>query len=64
MKRSGAEQGTLDDAGFALYEREYLRLRERLVAEAERSTLPEGPTAGPALKDLLYRIRLASPVGA
>src|SRR5689334_2176204 len=61
LKVGGAEQGTLDDAEFERHEREYLRLRERLVAEAERSTLPEVPTAEAALKDLLYRIRLASP---
>jgi predicted nucleotidyltransferase len=61
-KVAGAEQGTLDDAGFEMYEREYLHLREQLAAEAERSTLPQGPTAGPALKDLLRRIRLAGPV--
>jgi uncharacterized protein len=60
-KTSGAEQGTLDDAGFALHEAEYLRLRERLVAEAERSALPDSPTAEAALKDLLRRIRLAAP---
>ena len=63
-KLAGAEQGTLDDAGFAWYEAEYRRLRERLVLEAERSTLPDGPSAEPALKDLLYRIRLASPAGS
>jgi uncharacterized protein len=61
-KVSGEEQGTLDDAGFAMYEREYLRLREQLAAEAERSSLPDGPTAEPALKDLLGRIRVAAPV--
>lgn len=62
LKVSGAEQGTLDDAGFTMYEREYLRLRERLVAESERSTLPDGPTAEVALKELLRRIRVAAPV--
>ena len=61
-KVAGAEQGTLDDASFETYEREYLRLRAQLVAEAERSSLPEGPTAEPALKDLLRRIRVAAPV--
>jgi hypothetical protein len=44
---------------------EYLRLHELLVAEAERSHLPEEPTARAALHDLLLRIRLApAPVAA
>jgi predicted nucleotidyltransferase len=59
-KTSGTEQGTLDGEGVAFFEREYQRLRERLIAEAGRSTLPEGPTAGPALEDLLRRIRVAA----
>ena len=56
-KMAGAEQETLEDDDFALYERPYTRLRDRLSAEAERSSLPDGPTAAPALKDLLSRIR-------
>jgi len=61
-KVAGAEQGTLSEQDITFYEREYLRLRERLSAEAERSMLPDGPTAEPALKDLLRGIRVAAPV--
>lgn len=56
-KQAGAEQGAVSNPDLALYEREYRRLRERLTAEWERSTLPELPTARPALNDLLMRIR-------
>jgi len=56
-KTSGEEHGALGEADVAFFEREYHRLRARLEAEAERSTLPEAPTAREALKDLLYRIR-------
>jgi uncharacterized protein len=62
-KRGGAEQETLD-GDVSEYEREYLRLRERLASEAERTTLPEKATAGDHLKDLLRRIRIASPAAA
>jgi len=58
-KMAGGEQGTLQGEDIGLYRREYLRLRERLEAEAERSTLPEAPTAGEGIKDLLRRIRIA-----
>lgn len=56
-KRNGAEQGTLSKPDLIFYEREYLRLRERLTMEAERSRLPDATTAKPALQDLLRRIR-------
>lgn len=56
-KRAGGERGVLTDADMAFYEREYLRLRDILGAEAERSSLPDAPTARPALRDLLHRIR-------
>ena len=58
-KRAGTEHGTLGDADHALFEREYLRLRSLLTAEAERSALPEAPTAKGALHDLLQRIRVS-----
>jgi hypothetical protein len=53
----GAEHGVLGAADVAFYEREFARLRERLVVEAEQSTLPETARARPALEDLLRRIR-------
>jgi hypothetical protein len=56
-KQMGTEHGTLSQPDLALFEREYLRLRQQLATEAERSTLPDSPTAKPALKDLLRRIR-------
>ena len=39
---------------------EYLRLNEVLVDAAERSHLPDEPTARAALHDLLLRIRLGA----
>jgi hypothetical protein len=56
-KRAGGEHETLVGEDLAFYEREYERLRARLVAEGERSTLPDIPTASDAIKDLLRRIR-------
>lgn len=63
-KRAGAEKDALVSDDFVLYERDYLRLRERLAVEAERSSLPEAPTAGNAMKDLLARIRMTAPMVA
>ena len=54
---AGGECGTLTGDDFSLYEREYDRLRAQLSAEAERSPLPDVPTAAAALKDLLRRVR-------
>ena len=56
-KVAGEEQGTIAGEDFELYAREYVRLRERLSAEAEESELPDTATARPAMKDLLHRIR-------
>ena len=57
-KLAGPEKSALDDADVAFHRREY----ERLVAELEEaqraSTLPEAPSARPALDDLLVRLRL------
>lgn len=58
-KRAGAEQGTLDVTDHARFEREFVRLRSLLSSEAERSALPEAPTASAALRDLLRRVRLS-----
>jgi predicted nucleotidyltransferase len=59
LKREGAEHEALADGDISLYESEYRRLREQLVAEADRSALPATPTSGPELKELLHRIRIA-----
>jgi predicted nucleotidyltransferase len=61
-KVEGAEQGTLAGADVAFFEREYVRLRERLVREEERSALPDSPTAGAELRELLRRIRAGAGV--
>jgi len=37
---------------------EYERLRAELEAAHRASTLPEGPSARPALNDLLVRLRM------
>jgi hypothetical protein len=59
LKRAGKEMETLGKRDFAHCEREYLRLRELLSGEAERSSLPAHATAVEGLRDLLLRIRLA-----
>jgi predicted nucleotidyltransferase len=58
-KTAGAEHGVLADADVDFHRAEYLRLNALLVEAAERSHLPEEPTAHAALHDLLLRVRLA-----
>jgi len=58
LKRVGKEKETIGERDFTHFEREYLRLRELVSAEAERSALPTRATARDGLKDLLLRIRL------
>ena len=57
-KTGGAEKGALPDGDLAVHEREYHRLVDQLESSAEASTLPEAPSARPALHDLLVRVRL------
>jgi uncharacterized protein len=57
-KTAGPEHGTLPDADLALHQDEYIRLRATLEQAAQASTLPELPTARPALHELLVRLRL------
>ncbi len=59
-KLEGAERQTIDDADVIFFEREYLRLRELLIAEAERTSLPEEATARDDLHHLLLRLRQRS----
>ena len=59
-KLAGPEQSVLDDAAFEFHRREYERLRAELEASYQASRLPEGPSARPALNDLLVRLRLGS----
>ena len=56
-KSSGKEQSTLADSDVAAHRREYERLRSELEVAAERSQLPEAPSARAALSDLLVRLR-------
>ena len=57
-KLAGPEQSALDDADVAFHRREYERLRAELEAAHQASTLPEAPSARPALNDLLVRLRM------
>ncbi len=56
-KLSGKEQSELRDADFDFHYREYERLRTAMQTAQDRSTLPEAPSARPALNDLLRRLR-------
>lgn len=58
-KTTGAEQGVLDSADLAFYQREYERLVIELESAHQTSHLPETATAKPALHDLLLRVRLS-----
>ncbi len=57
-KINGAEKGSLPDADLEFYRREYERLVNELETAAEKSILPEKPTAKEDLNDLLIRLRL------
>ncbi len=57
-KLAGAEKSVLATADLEFHRAEYERLRAELQAASEASSLPEAPTAGAALHDLLVRLRL------
>ncbi|MEO1617516.1 MAG: nucleotidyltransferase domain-containing protein [Planctomycetota bacterium] len=57
-KSNGPEKGTLDATDLAFYESEYERLTAELESSHESGTLPDLPSARPALNDLLVRLRL------
>jgi predicted nucleotidyltransferase len=57
-KQTGPERATLDDGDVAFHRGEYERLVAELEAAYRASALPEGPTARPALNDLLVRLRM------
>ena len=57
-KLAGPEQSTLPDADVAFYEAESLRLQAVMKEASAASHLPELPTGGTALNDLLVRCRL------
>lgn len=56
-KLQGAEKSTLNNTDYESHYREYNRLRVELQAAFEGSSLPETPSAKPALHDLLLRLR-------
>jgi uncharacterized protein len=56
-KQEGTEQQVLGHDEIAFYEQEFVSLRARLVAESDATLLPESPSSGAALNDLLIRIR-------
>ena len=51
------EKSGLNPAELAFHQSEYQRLQAELQRAAERSTLPESPSARPALHELLLRLR-------
>jgi len=57
-KMGGPEQVRLDDADVTFHHREYARLAADLESAAVESVLPDRPTSGDALNDLLLRLRL------
>ena len=59
-KTGGPEQGRLEAADLQFHEAEYERLRAVLQVAFEESQLPDAPSAGAALNDLLVRVRLKS----
>jgi predicted nucleotidyltransferase len=56
-KLAGAERSTLEDADLAFHRREFDRLLAVLEDAGASSQLPELPSAGRALHDLLVRVR-------
>ena len=56
-KLAGTEQQTIDDADATFFQTEYVRLRELLVTEAERTALPQESSAREGLHELLLRLR-------
>lgn len=57
-KTGGPEKGRLEQADLMFHQREYERLRTVLQQSYDDSQLPEVPSAGRALNDLLVRLRL------
>lgn len=56
-KVAGKEKGELPRRDFSLYVKEYERLVGMLEAAAVATSLPDRPSARPALHDLLVRVR-------
>lgn len=58
LKREGKEKATLDAADLSFFQDGFTRMAQALEAAHVASTLPEAPSAAPALHDLLVRLRL------
>ena len=58
LKLAGPEKSAIDDTDVGFHQREYDRLRVELETIHRDSSLPDGPTARPALNDLLVRLRV------
>jgi uncharacterized protein len=59
-KTTGSEKERLRAADLDFHEKEYQRLRTKLEGAYEQSHLPETPSGGEALNDLLIRLRLGA----
>jgi uncharacterized protein len=59
-KLAGPEKSAVDEADVDFHRGEYERLRAELEAAHRNSRLPDGPTARPALNDLLVRLRIGA----
>jgi len=57
-KRRGSEKASLAEADVEFHRRQKEQLEEQLQQAAERSSLPEQPTAGEQLHRFLLRLRL------
>lgn len=57
-KTTGPEKGILDQADVEFFGGEYRRLTSELEQAFQASTLPDVPSAAPALNDFLVRLRL------
>lgn len=57
IKLSSPEKGKVPHKDLSFHAAEYQRLRTILHEAFERSSLPDSPTAEPALEDLLLRLR-------
>ena len=62
-KLAGPEKSVVDDDDVTFHREEYERLRAALEAAQHASTLPERPSARPALNDLLVRLRMRTTGG-
>ncbi len=58
-KREGGERGVLSAADLEFHRGECERLTTELESARDQSALPDGPSAQPALSDLLVRLRLS-----